>query len=83
MNSSFTSEPGRHTSYYDLLCQIVDPEQARHITRILTELCHCDENSFPFLLGMLNINQIRLNLKLPEAVAREVHPVLIEFQRES
>ena len=83
MNNSSTPEPERQSSYYDLLCQMVDPQQARHVTRILTELCHCEENSFPFLLGILHINQIQLNLKLSEAVARAVHPLLIEFQKTS
>lgn len=83
MSNSPTPEDERQDSFYDLLCQVVDPKQARHVTRILTELCHCDEHSFPFLLGVLNITQLRFALTLPEAVAQGICTHLDEFHKKS
>ena len=80
-----TPEPTKEVqaSLYDLLCQIVDPQQARHVTRILTDLCHCDQNSYPFLQGVLSITQLRLALTLPEAVAKRLSVTLEEFHQKS
>ena len=65
---------------YELLCQCVSQEQAKHLDRYLKDHCRGEENSYPFLHGLLSVTQLRLGINLPVAVAKKVAEPLDEFR---
>ena len=67
-------------SIYELYCQLVEPEQAKHLTRYLMEFCHCDPNTYPFLHGLLMVTHLRVGVNLPKAVVERIAAPLAEFQ---
>ncbi len=71
---------GMELSIYELYCQLVEPEQAKHLTRYLMEFCHCDPNTYPFLHGLLMVTHLRAGVNLPKAVAERIAAPLAEFQ---
>lgn len=67
-------------SVYELFCECVSPEEAKHLSRYLKEYCRGEENSYPFLHGLLSVTQLRLSVNLPTAVAEKVAEPLDEFK---
>ena len=66
-------------SISELYHQLITPDQARQIDRLLRELGAYDEDSYPYVYALLTTLQFRVMAHMPKATAEAINSSLSEF----